>query len=492
MKTKLVLSQVGKLLIIIGCAMLLPLAVALYDKDSDVSAFLIGFFITTSVGVLLYTCLKTKGILHIRDGFALVTFGWLAASVFGCIPYAISGYFPTVLDAFFETLSGFTATGITVIDDVESLPKSILLWRSLSQWLGGMGIVVLFVALLSNLGTGGMQLFKAELTGPVKEKIRPRISDTAKSLWLIYMILTIADILALWLCGMNFFDAVNHGMTTVATGGYSTKTANFGYFESPLIQWVTIVFMFLSGLSFATVYRAFAKKSISVISKNSEIHLYVAMVVFFSTLITGDLLFKDSAPLFETIRLALFNVVSLITTTGFIIYDFENWSYFVQTILLFLMFTGACAGSTSGGIKLERLLILLKQTKNELLRILHPRLVTSLKINNTVLPSRVVSNVSIYIFLYFVILMVSTVIATAFGLPFIEAFSTSASCIGNGGPSFGMFGPTESFANLPGALKVYDCILMLIGRLEIYTVLVVVLPLGHKHGGRIDRIGSRQ
>lgn len=492
MKIKLVLSLVGKLLIIIGITMLLPLIVAIYDKDSDVFAFLIGFVITTSVGIFLYMALRTKGVLQIRDGFALVTFGWLAASIFGCIPYAISGYFPSVLDAFFETLSGFTATGITVVDDVEALPKSILLWRSLSQWLGGMGIVVLFVAVLSGLGTGGMQLYKAELTGPVKEKIRPRISDTAKSLWGIYMLLTVADIFALWLCGMNIFDAVNHGMATVATGGYSTKNENFGYFDDALIQWVTIVFMFLSGFSFATVYRAYAKRSIRVITRNSEIHLYVALVLFFSALITGDLLMNDSMPLFETIRLSLFNVIALITTTGFIIYDFENWSYFVQAILLVLMFTGACAGSTSGGIKLERLLILLKQTKNELLRILHPRLVTSLKINNTVLPSRVVTNVSIYVFIYFLIILISTIFATAFGLPFIEAFSTSVTCVGNGGPSFGMYGPTESFSALPNPLKIYDCILMLIGRLEIYTVLLVVLPLGHKHGGRMDKIGSRQ
>lgn len=491
MKYKLVFSQIGKLLIIIGIAMLAPLAVALVDRDSDVNAFLIGFAVTTTAGLIIYLSCRSRGVMRIKDGFALVTIGWIMASVFGCIPYAISGFFPTILDAFFETLSGFTATGITVLDDIESLPKSILLWRSLTQWLGGMGIVVLFVALLAGLGTGGMQLFKAELTGPVKEKIRPRISDNAKSLWVIYVLLTFADVIVLYICGMDFFDAVNHGMATIATGGFSTKNDNFGFFSDPLLQWVTILFMFLSGFSFATVYRAHVRRSLRVITRNAEVRLYCGLILIAATVIGLDLYFREGLAVLEAIRLSLFNVIALTTTTGFIIYDFENWSFLVQTILIFLMFTGACAGSTSGGIKLERILILLKQTKNELLRVLHPRLVTSLKINGNVIPARIVTNVSIYIFMYLLILCFSTIFASALGLPFMEAFTTSATCIGNGGPSFGSFGPTESFSRLPSVLKVYDCVLMLLGRLELYTVFVVILPLGVKHGGRVDKIKLR-
>lgn len=473
---------------IIGIAMLAPLVVAIIDKDSDIGAFLIGFLITTVAGLIIYLSCRERGVMRIKDGFALVTIGWIMASIFGSIPYVISGFFPNVLDAFFETLSGFTATGITVLDDIESLPKSILLWRSLTQWLGGMGIVVLFVALLAGLGTGGMQLFKAELTGPVKEKIRPRISDNAKSLWTIYVLLTGADIAVLYICGMDFFDAVNHGMTTIATGGFSTKNDNFGYFTDPLLQWVTIFFMFLSGFSFATAYRAYVQKSLKVFIDNSEVRLYVGFMAVASLAVGLDLYLKEGMALFDTIRIALFNIVALTTTTGFIIHDFEQWSYMIQTILIFAMFTGACAGSTSGGIKLERILILIKQTKNELLRVLHPRLVTSLKINNNVIPARIVTNVSIYIFMYFMILCISTIFSSAMGLPFMEAFTTSATCLGNGGPSFGRFGPTESFSQLPSVLKIYNCLLMLLGRLELYTVFVVVLPLGFKHGNRVDKI----
>lgn len=481
MKIKLVMSQVGKLLIIIGIAMLCPLAVAFYTGEHDILAFGVGVVVTAGVGVALYLTCRTKGVMHIRDGFILVTVGWLMASIFGCIPYILSGCFQSVLDAFFETLSGFTATGITVVGDIESLPESLLLWRSLTQWLGGMGIVVLFVALLSHLGTGGMQLFKAELTGPVKEKIRPRISDNAKSLWYIYVIMTILNVVALWLSGLSLFDAVNHAMATIATGGFSTKNASMAYFNKPMVQWVTILFMFLSGLSFARVYSAYSKKQLRILTKNSEVRLYIGMICFLTMVIFVDLIVQDSTAPMESFRLALFNVVALITTTGFIVYDFEQWSYLVQAVLIFLMFTGACAGSTSGGIKLERILILIKQTKNELQRILHPRLVTSLKINNAVIPSRIVTNVSIYIFLYLLIVCLSTLVMSAFGLTFLEAFSMAASCLGNGGPAFGLYGPTESFGTVPDFLKFYACMLMLIGRLEIYTVFVVILPLGHKH-----------
>lgn len=481
MKLQLVLSQIGKLLMIIGLSMILPLIVAIIDSDHDVYAFLTGTVITTGAGFILYWFNRRKGVMHIKEGFVLVSLGWLMASIFGTIPMFMSGYYSTILDAFFETLSGFTATGISVIDDIEALPRSILLWRSLTQWLGGMGIVVLFVALLSGLGTGGMQLFKAEITGPVKEKIRPRISDSAKSLWMIYMVLTALNIIALYLAGMDAFDAINHGLATIATGGYSTKNSSLGYFDSASIQWVTILFMFLAGFSFATVYRSISKKDFKVILHNSEIRLYVFLIIFLTGLLFLDLTLKESLPLAEAFRLSLFNIVSLMTTTGYIIYDFEQWTYFAQTILLFLMFTGACAGSTSGGIKLQRLLILFKQTRNELLRILHPRLVTSLKINETAISGRIITNVSIYVFLYFFIIMFSTVIAAWFGLPFMEAFTTSLTCLGNGGPSFGAFGPTESFAALPSGLKVYNCFLMLIGRLEIYTLLVAFLPLNLKH-----------
>lgn len=480
MNWKLLWNQVGKLLVLIGLSMLLPLALSAIDGDERLSAFIIGFFVTTISGALVYLLTRQEGVMHnLREGFMLVALGWILASLFGCLPMYLSGCFPSFLDAFFETLSGFTATGVTIVDNIEALPRSILLWRSLTQWLGGMGIVVLFVALLTGLGSGGMQLLNAEITGPVKEKIRPRISDGAKSLWYIYVALTGLTIIMYYIAGMNAFDAINHGLTTIATGGYSTKNQSMGSFSST-IQWVSIIFMFIAGFSFAKIYSAISKRKLSSLWKNSEIRLYIFIICLWTLLLFLDLMIKESLGATDALRLALFNVVSIITTTGYIIYDFDEWSFFAQNLILFLMLTGACAGSTSGGIKLQRLLILFKQTKFELLRILHPRMVTTIKINKQIISPRVVENVSIFISLYFFILFLATLLGSWFGLPFMEAFSTAVTCLGNGGPAFGSYGPTESFSALPSVLKAHSCFLMLIGRLEIFTLLVAFIPFNSK------------
>lgn len=478
---KTIIQQLGKLIIFDGLAMLFPFFIALLDKENITYIYLISIPITVAFGIGMYLLgWQSKSSLRIRDGYILVTLAWLFATFFGTLPMVLSGCYNTVLDAFFETLSGFTATGITVLDDVESLPRSILLWRSMTQWLGGLGIVVLFVAILSSIGAGSMQLYRAETTGPVKEKLSPRISDTAKILWLVYILLTLADTICLLFCGMDPFDAVNHSMTTIATGGFSTKNGNLAAFPQQSIQWVTMIFMFLSGMSFATFYHFQRRKSLDVFFKNSEWRLYVYIIIIFTAFIWGDLFFSGEYDAFSAVRVSLFNVIAVASTAGFIITDFEQWHPLSQLLLLFLMYTGACAGSTSGGLKIERLLILLKQTKNELMYILHPRMITSLKINGNVISNRTIINTAIYVFMYTGIMLFSMMVAIMFGLPLMEAFTTSLACLGNGGLSLGLFGPTESFSQFPDLLKLYNCILMLAGRLELYTILVVLVPLGTK------------
>lgn len=478
MNLKQVFCQLGKILIIIGLTMLFPMLMAIYDGDPSAWAFATGCIISVLMGLALYLFLRGESGLSIRDGFLLVTLAWTVASLFGSIPMVLSGVFQTPLDAVFETVSGFTATGITILDDIEAMPRSILLWRSLSQWLGGMGIVVLFIALLSGVGHGGMQLFNAEITGPVKEKIRPRITDSAKSLWTIYVVLTVISILAYRVAGMTFFDAVNHGFTTVSTGGYSTRTEGFAQAPASVLLASTLL-MFLSGFSLARIYMVISKKDLRRLTDNSESRFYVLLVVLWTFF-----LFIDRAPhtpegvgsdLFHSV----FHVVSIITTTGFIGSDIGEWSYFSQAMIMVLILTGACAGSTSGGIKLQRIVILIKQTKFELLRLLHPRMVTAVKVNNIPIPPSVVTNVAIFIFLYMTIIFISSIVASFFGLPYTEAFTTAITCLGNGGPSLGVYG-NGSFASMPPGLKVYYGAIMLVGRLEIYTLLVLFIPLQGK------------
>lgn len=477
-----IIRQLGKFLILIGLAMLLPLAVALVGSEEGISAFAFSVPITIGCGLIMMVIgARPKGPMNIHDGYLLVTLIWVFASIFGSLPYIFSGEMASVTDSFFETLSGFTATGITVIDNVEKMPRSLLLWRSMTQWLGGLGIIVLLVAIFSNMGTGGMQLAKAEITGPVKEKLRPRFSDSAQSLLIIYVILTVLDILALVICGMDVFDAVNFGLTTVSTGGYATKTASLGAFSQVSIQWVTIVFMFLSATSFSLLFRFTTTHDIHVLWDNGEWRLYVEIILIFSLVIGASLVKNQGYGLTDAFRTALFTVVSLTSTTGFILEDFEVWTPVVQLLLLFLLFCGGCAGSTSGGVKLERLLIVSRQARNELMYTLHPRMVTTLRINGNVIANRTIINVCFYILLYIFIVLLSTLAAAVCGLPLMEAFTTSLTCLGNGGPSLGAFGPTESFSALPTFLKYWDCALMLAGRLELYTVLVIILPMGYKH-----------
>lgn len=476
MRVKLVFSTLGIILIIIGASMLLPLCWSFYYGEHDLNAFLISSTLTVAVGFFLYSTLKTKDYIRYKEGYAIVSLAWIFASLFGCLPYLLSGTFDNFADAFFETMSGFTTTGATVLTDIEVLPHGLLFWRSLTHWLGGMGIVVLFVAILSSIGIGGMQMFKAESPGPVAEKIKPRISQTAKILWFTYVVLTLIEIILLCLFGMPVFDAMCHSFGTLATGGFSTKNLSIGYYNSA-IQWIITIFMFLSGVNFALYYMALHNKNIKIFWKNEEFKFYTSIVMVGIAIITAVLFFNDLFPLGEAFRLAAFQVVSIITTTGFVTYDFDQWPLVVKSILFTLLFVGGCSGSTSGSIKVGRFLVLFKQAHLELKKAIHPRMVTSLKIRGKNVPDDIIINILQFFFIYIFIFMIATIILSGFGLDFVSSITASATALGNVGPGLNLVGPAQNFNFIPYMAKIILAFLMLLGRLELYTVLVIFSPI---------------
>ncbi|ATW28387.1 potassium transporter [Candidatus Formimonas warabiya] len=455
--------------------MIFPLGWSVYYREPDALAILYALAVTMVVGGLMTFFLKSRETIRQREGFAIVSLGWIFASLFGSLPYLFSGTFVSFTDAFFETMSGFTTTGASVLTNIEVLPHGILFWRSLTHWLGGMGIMVLFVALLSQLGGGGLQMFKAESPGPVAERIKPRIQETAKALWLTYVILSLLQVILLLFGGMNLFDALCHTFGTMATGGFSTKNLSIGYYPSPYIQWVITIFMFAAGANFALYYQM-VKKRTNSFWQNEEFRLYLWITLGSILFICADLALNQPSGLEKTVRDAAFQVVSIITTTGYATVDFEKWPTFSKIILLITMFIGGCSGSTGGAVKVGRILILLKHTFIEILRLIHPRSVKCLKIGDKTVPDAVVINVLQFFFLYLLIFFLGTAVMAAFGLNMIEAFSSVATTLGNVGPGFGLVGPMGNFAAIPEAGKWFLSLFMLLGRLEIFTVLVLFVP----------------
>lgn len=475
MRLKLVFSITGKLLLIIGGSMFFPLLWSLYYHEPDALPIFYAMLITILVGGILTYFLKSKETVRQRESFAIVTLGWILASIFGALPYVFTGTFMSITDAYFETMSGFTTTGASVLTNIEVLSHGILFWRSLTHWLGGMGIMVLFVALLSQLGGGGLQMFKAEVPGPVAEKLKPRIQESAKILWTTYVILSGAMVLLLLFGGMNFFDALCHTFGTMATGGFSTKNLSIGYYDSAYIQWVIILFMFAAGVNFALFYLALSKK-INSFWQSEEFRFYLFITVGSMLIIFIYLMLKQQGGIEETMRAAAFQVVSIITTTGYMTADYEKWPVFTKIILFILMFVGGCTGSTGGSIKVGRLLILLKHTSVEIFRLIHPRSVRYLKIGNKTIQDGVIINVLQFFFLYILIFFAGTAIMAALGLDIIESMTSVSATLGNVGPGLGDVGPAGNYAAVPVAGKWVLSLLMLLGRLEIFTVLVLFLP----------------
>jgi len=443
---------------------------------------LLGFTFSTTLLVafgafflIFYRNVKPDNVTT-KDGFLLVTLSWLAASFGGSLPFYISGAIPSYADAFFETISGFSTTGASILTNIEAMPMSMLFWRSLSHWLGGMGIVVLAVAILPLLGIGGMQLIKAEAPGPTVDKITPRITETAKYLWYIYVLFTVIETLLLMLGGMNLFDALTHTFGTLATGGFSTKNTSVAHYDSAYIDWVITIFMILAGVNFTLHFKLLTGR-FKNLSKDSELKAYLAIIVVATIIITLTLYENAYNSLAESLRFAAFQVATFITTTGYATADYEQWPYLAQIILFMLMFVGGCAGSTGGGIKVIRLVTLLKQGINEMKYLVHPRGIFVIKLNGLTVKKDIVYAVSGFFFLYiFIVLVVTMVVATS-GADVTTSFTTALATVGNIGPGFGMIGPTENYAFYPAYVKWVLSAAMIIGRLEIYTILVLFTPI---------------
>ncbi|MCK5469859.1 MAG: TrkH family potassium uptake protein [Cyclobacteriaceae bacterium] len=474
---KAIFSILGLLLMLNGGFMLMCLPVSIYYNDGDWHALLISGIFTLLIGLITYVLTKNQsnGGLKKRDGYLVVTMGWLCMSLFGTLPYLISQEIPFFTDAFFETLSGFTTTGASILNDIESIGKGILMWRSLTQWIGGMGIIVLTVAILPLLGIGGMQLFVAEAPGVTPDKLKPRITDTAKRLWLIYLGLTVFEAILLKIGGMNYFDSINHALTTMATGGFSTRNASVAYFTTPFIQYVIIVFMFLAGTNFTLTYFGLHGQ-LKKIWGNEEFRYYFSFSAGFVILITAVVFFVTDNSFESSFRDSLFQLVSIVTTTGYVTADYTNWAPLLTVIFFMLMFVGASAGSTAGGVKVVRHVILLKNSIMELRRQIHPAAVLPVRLNKKAVSSDITFNIMAFMIIYFMVFAFGSILISALGYDFNTSVGAVATCLGNIGPGFGKVGPMDNFAfiSIPG--KWILSFLMLLGRLELFTVLILFTP----------------
>lgn len=478
----------GLLLVFNGLFMLLATLVSGIYKDGATLDIALASVTTLSIGtfLMLYTRKHKKEVKR-KEGYIIVTFGWVALSISGMLPYLFSGAIPGVTNAFFETISGYTTTGASIVDDIETLPEGILLWRSLTHWIGGMGIIVLAIAILPLLGIGGMQLFAAEAPGPSADKLHPRITDTAKRLWFIYFGYTVAETLLLKLAGMTLFDAVNHAMSTLSTGGFSTKNSSLAHWnDTPTIQYIVIFFMFLAGSNFVLSYYAF-KGKVQRVLQDEEFKYFGGLTLLFA-IVAGIIIYSQAnVPVSEyhpmvlgqgesSIRHGLFQVIAVITTTGFVTADFTSWTPFLTVLFFGLMFFGGSAGSTAGGIKVMRHLLIIKNGLLEFKRTLHPNAVIPVRYNNKTVKEHIVYNIIAFFVLYMLLFIIGALGLAAMGLDFVSAIGGAASSLGNVGPAFGSLSPLSNFNGLPDMAKWWCGFLMLAGRLELFTVLILMTP----------------
>ncbi|WP_073321532.1 TrkH family potassium uptake protein [Aquimarina spongiae] len=486
---KIISHIMGLLLLCNGSFMLLATMISFVYKDGVTLEIMMAALATMFVGIaMMFLTREHQKEINKREGYIVVTFGWIFMSLSGTLPYLFSGAIPTFTNAFFETMSGYTTTGASILNDIEIVPKGVLFWRSLTHWIGGMGIIVLAVAILPLLGIGGMQLFAAEAPGPSADKLHPRITDTAKRLWLIYFGYTAAETIFLQLAGMSFFDAINHAMSTLSTGGFSTKNASVAYWnDQPLIQYIIILFMFLAGMNFVLSYFGF-KGKVQKIIKDEEFKLYSLFVIVFTVIATFIIIYKadpsissiDHPMVFGEVesafRHALFQVLAVVTTTGFVSADFTMWTPFLTVFFFGIMFLGGSAGSTSGGMKVVRHLITIRNGILEFKRTLHPRAVLPVRYNTKAVSKEITFNILAFFILYMLAFIIGSVVLGALGLDFETAVGGAASSLGNVGPAFGKLSPVNNFDVLPDFGKWWCCFLMLIGRLELFTVLILLTP----------------
>ena len=475
MNLLMVLKSLGALLICEFLALTPSLFVAIYYKGEDIKAFLITMFIALGLGLLAFSVKPKSKHIFTRDGFAIVALGWILISVIGALPFYLSGAIPSLVDSFFEACSGFSTTGATILAEVESLPRGILFWRSFTHWIGGMGVLVLTLAILPSLGTGAIQIMKAESPGPTPGKIVPRLKSTAKVLYSIYLAISILEIVLLLIAGMPLYDSLVHTFGTLGTGGFSSMNTSIGAYNNVFIEVIITIFMFISGANFALYYYAF-KGNIKAIFKDEEFRFYSGVVIVSTVLIAINLTGGIYSSFFESLRHSSFQVSSIITTTGYSSTDFNLWPDFSRMILLFLMFIGGCAGSTAGSIKNIRILLLFKAAKRELQKILHPRAVYPVRVSGKVVEDKVVTGITVFFSVYMIIFIVALLLISIEGKDMITNFSAVATTLGNVGPGLNIVGPMGNFSSFTDFSKLLFSFLMLVGRLEIYPMLLLLLP----------------
>jgi trk system potassium uptake protein TrkH len=410
-----------------------------------------------------------------KDGFAIVTLGWLVVAHIGAIPYLLTGAIPHPVDAFFETISGFTTTGSTILNDIEALPRGVIFWRSLTQWLGGMGVLLLCVAILPFLGVGGMQLYRAEMPGPSKDRLTPRIANTAKLLYGVYVLITLIETLALMAAGMTFYNAINHALCTMSTGGFSPHNDSIAHYQSPAIHLIISFFMLLGGINFALHFRAL-RGDFKAYWRSTEVKLYLGIIIFATVLITADLMAHMRNSLGESALAAFFQVISILTTTGFATEDFDLWPLFSRTLLFILLFSGGCAGSTAGGIKILRTLVVFKECARQVRLFMQPQAVLKVRMDGQSVNPAIVSSIVSFYICYFFLFGFFTLVISLFSEDLLTAGSAVIACISNVGPGFAMVGATENFAHFSEIPKILLSFCMLLGRLELFTVLVMFSP----------------
>jgi len=455
--------------------MLFPLIYAIYYHEKAMNAFIISMVITVISGFVLKKCFSPVEPIGIKEGFAIASLGWIIAAAFGALPFMFAGTFTNFIDAYFESMSGFTTTGATVMSSIEENPFSILFWRDFIQWLGGMGIIVLVVAILPTLGVGGMQLFKSEVPGPEPDRLKPKIKDTAKLLWRVYIIISAMEVGFLLLSGMPLFDAFTNMFGTMATGGFNPKNLSIAAYDSTAIDMIITFFMLVAGANFALHYKVLHGNIKSLI-RDKEFIFYFGIIVLSVFSISTELRLFVYKSVFTALRYATFQVVSIITTTGFVTADYDTWPAFSKAVLLMLMFVGGCAGSTGGAIKNIRILLILKQAAREFKKLIHPQAITPIRLGNKTISEEVMRNITSFFFLYIFIFVICTLIMAVLGLDIISAAASVAATLGNVGPGLGIVGPSKTYTLIPQFGKIVLTLCMLLGRLEIYTVLILVVP----------------
>ena len=465
----------GALMFLIGVLMLPAASISwIYNEDS--TPIMVSAAISLFIGmVFFFSFAKYDQLIRKREGYLIVALSWVIMTLFGMLPFYFSDQIDTISDAVFETVSGLTTTGASILTDIEAMPKGLLFWRSMTQWIGGLGIIVLTVAIFPLLGIGGSELFVAESPGPTSDKVHPRISETAKRLWYIYVGLTVSAAILYWAGGMTLYDAVNHALTTLATGGFSTKNASMAFYDSAFIQYVAVIFMFFAGTNFTLIYFGIVGK-FGRIFKSDEFKAYTGAILLLTLVVFGGIVYNADIELELAFRKSLFQVVSIVTTTGFVTDDYTQYGMGITFICFMMLFLGGSAGSTAGGIKFVRHVVFLKNSWLEFKRIVHPRAIVPLIINGEMVSGRIINNIMNFLLIYLSTFVAGSLVIAILGYDLPTALGSVATCLGNVGPAIGEVGPVDNFAFFSPEAKLVLSFMMLLGRLELFTILILFTP----------------